>query len=132
MGCGVSNPTTLTTKDPFPDAQNSAEYWAFRKCYDVLAVGIYDPGQLAVRLFSMDLIERNVRIEAQKPAVEEEVKIGKLLTAVEDQILMSPTTNFTIFLNVLRADPSLRHLATRLKATYGELTEYSDHKRVKT
>ena len=132
MGCCVSKPTTLTTKDPFPDAQNSAEYWAFRKCYGVLADGIYDPGQLAVNLFSTELIERNVRIEAQKPAVEEKVKIGNLLTAVEAQILTSPTTKFTIFLDVLQAEPSLQHLATRLKETYGELTEYSDHKPVRT
>ena len=99
------------------------EYRAFQKCFAVLADGITDPGRLAIQLYSRELIGSDVRTDAQKQAIEERVKIEKLLSAVEDQILASPTTKFREFLDVLQNEPSLQHLATRLENTYHELSE---------
>ena len=105
----------MSNRDP-------AECRAFRKCFSVLADGISDPGWLALQLYSRELIGREARTEAQKSAVEERVKIEKLLSAVEDQILTSPATKFREFLDVLQSEPSLHHLATILENTYRELS----------
>ena len=96
---------------------------AFRKCFSVLAEGITDPGQLAIQLYSGDLIGRDIRREAQKPAIAEGVKIEMLLSAVEDQIATSPATKFREFLDVLQGEPSLQHLATKLESAHHELSE---------
>ena len=101
--------------------RNSAECRAFRKCFSVLADGITDPGRLAVQLYSRELIGPDIRREAQKPAIAERVKIVNILSAVEDQIVASPTTKFREFLDVLQDESSLQHLATRLENTYCEL-----------
>ena len=98
-----------------------AECHAFRKCFADLADGISDPGQLAVQLYSKELIGRELRTEAQKSAIEERVKIVKLLSAVEDQIVTSPATKFREFLDLLQSEQSLQHLATRLENTHHEL-----------
>ena len=105
----------MSNRDP-------AEYRAFRKCFADLAVGISDPGWLAVQLYSRELIGRELRTEAQKSAIEERVKIVKLLAAVEDQILTNPATKFRELLVVLQNEPSLHHLATKLENTYRELS----------
>ena len=97
--------------------RESAEYRAFQKCFLLLAEGITDPGRLAVQLFSKELIGPDLRRETQKQAIEERVKIERLLSAVEDQIVASPTTKFQEFLNVLQNEPSLQHLATKLANT---------------
>ena len=102
--------------------RDSVERRAFQKSFAFLADGISDPGRLAIQLYSRDLIGPDIRTEAQKPAIEERVKIEKLLSAVEDQIVASPTTKFREFLDVLQSEPSLQHLATRLENTYRELS----------
>ena len=51
----------------------------------------------------------------------------RLLSAVEDQIVGSPTTKFREFLDVLQNEPSLQHLATRLENTHSELEGVSQH-----
>ena len=101
--------------------QDSAERRAFQKCFAALADGVTDPGRLAIQLYSRELIGPGLRTEAQKQAIEERVKIEKLLSAVEDQIVASPTTKFREFLDVLQNEPSLQHLATRLENTHREL-----------
>ena len=103
--------------------EESVECRTFRRCFSVLADGITDPGWLAVQLYSRELIGRDIRTEAQKPAVEERAKSVKLLSAVEDQIVTSPATKFREFLDVLQNEPSLQHLATRLENTHHELSE---------
>ena len=103
--------------------EESVECRTFQRCFSVLAEGITDPGWLAVQLYSRELIGRDIRTEAQKPAVEERVKSVKLLSAVEDQIVTSPATKFREFLDVLQGEQSLQHLATRLENTYEELSE---------
>ena len=107
--------------------RESAEYRAFQKCFAVLADGITDPAWLAVQLFSKELIGPDIRTEAQKPAIKERVKNVNILSAVEDQIIASPTTKFREFLDVLQNEPSLQHLATRLKDTYHEMKGVSQH-----
>ena len=119
-----------TSRCESPDAgrvkskRESAECRAFRKCSSVLADGLTDPGWLAVRLYSRELIGPDLRTEAQKPAIGERVKTEMLLSAVEDQIVASPdpATKFREFLDVLQNEPSLQHLATRLENTYHELS----------
>ena len=103
--------------------RESAEYRAYQRCFSVLADGITDPGRLAVQLFSKDLIGPELRKEAQKQAIEERVKIERLLAAVEGQIETCPAARFGEFLDVLQNEPSLQHLATRLESTYHELSE---------
>ena len=53
--------------------------------------------------------------------VDERVKIEKLLSAVEYQIMASPATRFREFLDILQNEPSLQDLATKLENTYQEL-----------
>ena len=101
--------------------RDSAECRAFRKCFSVLADGITDPGWLAVQLYSSELIGRNIRREAQNQTTEVQVKIERLLSAVECQIMSDPATKFGKFLDVLQNEPSLQHLATRLEDTRSEL-----------
>ena len=103
--------------------RESAECRAFRKCFSVLADGITDPGRLAIQLYSRDLIGKDPRTEAQKPAIAERIKVEMLLSAVEDQIATSPATKFREFLDVLQNEPSLQHLATRLESAHHELSE---------
>ena len=102
-----------------------AECRAFRRCFAYLADGIWDPGRLAVQLYSKELIEPELREEAQKSAIEERVKIVKLLSAVEKQIVTSPATKFREFLDILQSELSLQHLATRLENAHNELCTLS-------
>ena len=121
--CCSTWPTVTQLESPETERVNreSAECRAFRKCFADLADGITDPGWLAVKLYSRELIGPDLRTEAQKQATEDRVKIVKVLSAVEDQIVVSPTTKFREFLDVLQGEPSLQHLATRLEKTQYEL-----------
>ena len=101
--------------------RDSAEYRAFRKCFCALVDGITDPGWLAIQLYSKELIGPDIRTEAQKPAISERVKIVNILSAVEEQIVVSPATKFREFLDVLQNEPSLKHLATILENTHQKL-----------
>ena len=102
--------------------RESAEARAFRKCYSLLADGISDAGWLAVQLYSKELIGRGLRIEAQKPTIKERVKIEELLSAVENRIISNPSTNFRVFVDVLRNEPSIQHLAMKLERTCREMS----------
>ena len=115
MGSWFSKPV------PKPHRE-SAEARAFRKCYSLLADGISDAGWLAVQLYSKELIGRDLRTEAQKPSIRERVKIEELLSAVEKRILSNPATTFRLFVDVLRDEPSLQHLATKLESTCREMS----------
>ena len=102
--------------------RESAECRAFRKCFSVLADGISDPGRLAIQLYSRELIGPDLRTEAQKPTARERVKIEELLSAVEKHIMSSPASKFREFVDVLRSEPSLQHLATKLESTCHEMS----------
>ena len=115
-----SRPTVTQLESP-DTGRESAECRAFRKCFADLTNGVTDPGWLAVKLYSRELIGPDLRTEAQKQATEDRVKIVKVLSAVEKQIVASPTTTFREFLDVLQNEPSLQHLATRLEITHRKL-----------
>ena len=59
------------------------------KCFSITADGITDPAWLAIQLYSREMIGSDLRTEAQKPEIEERVKIERLLSAVENQILVT-------------------------------------------
>ena len=142
MGCSVSKavPKPPETTLPRPKSRpvqhespksergksnrESAESRSFRKCYSLLADGISDAGWLAIQLYSKDLIGLGLRTEAQKPTIKERVKIEELLSAVENHITSNPTTNFRVFVDVLRNEPSLQHLAMKLESTCREMSGF--------
>ena len=96
----------------------SVEYQAFQSSFAVLSDGISDPGWLAIQLFSRGMISRNARQEAELVAISASVRTRKLLSAVEDQIVTSPTSKFRNFLGTLYGEPSLEHLARKLEEAY--------------
>ena len=114
---------TTRVTDTITASRESVECHAFQKCFSVIADGIIDPGRLAIQLYSREMIGSDLRTEAQKQGIEERVKIERLLSAVEKQIVVSPATKFREFLEVLRNEPSLEHLATRLEETHCELSQ---------
>ena len=109
--------------------RESAECRAVRKCFADLAgaSGMLDLGYLADQLYSRELIGPDHRTAAHNQAVEGRVKIEMLLSAVEDQIVASPATNFREFLDILQNELSLQYLATRLENTSRELVGASQH-----
>ena len=102
--------------------RESVEARAFRKGFSLLADGISDPGWLAIQLYSEGFIGPDLRAEAQKTTIKERVKIEELLSAVENHIISNPATNFKVFVDVLRNERSLQHLATKLESTCHEMS----------
>ena len=94
---------------------DSAEYQAFRTCSAVLCNGISDPGWFAIQLYSRDMISQDVRQEAELQTLSSSKRTRKILSAVEDQIITSPTSKFKHFLGILHSEPSLEHLARKLE-----------------
>ena len=91
-----------------------AECRAFRKCFADLTEGITDPGLLAIKLYSKELIGRDIRTETSNRAIAVRDRTVMLLSAVEDQIVTSPATMFREFLDVLQDEPHLHNLAAKL------------------
>ena len=94
-----------------------SECRAFQECFAVLAEGISDLESLAAELYSKGLIARDL----YKKVIKQQATIGKLLSAVEDQIVASPATNFKAFLDILQKEPSLHGLAAILESSHCEL-----------
>ena len=99
---------------------SSPEYQTFQSCFAVLCNGISDQGWLASELYSRDMISRDKRQEAELQTLSASVRIRRLLSAVEDQILTSPKPKFADLLYILHSEPSLEHLATKLEETYSK------------
>ena len=99
---------------------DSAECQVFQKHFAVLSDGISDPAWLATQLYSRDMISRNTRQEAELETIPAPTRTRKLLSAVEDQIITSPTSKFRDFLDTLHSEPSLEHLARMLQNTYSK------------
>ena len=97
---------------------DSPEYQEFQKHFAVLSDGISDPGWLATQLYSRDMISRDMRHKAELETLPAPTQTCKLLSAVEDQIITSPTSKFRDFLDTLHNEPSLEHLARKLEVTY--------------
>ena len=98
----------------------SVEYQAFRTCFAVLCNGVSDPGWLAIQLYSRDMISRHLRQEAELQTLSASTRAHKILSAVEDQIITSPTSKFRDFLDILHSEPSLEHLAKKLEEAYSK------------
>ena len=99
---------------------DSAEYQTFQSCFALLCNGISDPGWLATQLYSRDMISRDMRQEAELQTLFASMRTRKLLSAVEDQIITSPTSKFKDFLDILYSEPSLEHLARKLEEAYSK------------
>ena len=94
-----------------------SECRAFQKCFAVLVEGISDLEWLAAELYSRELIARDLH----KKVIKQQATIGRLLSAVEDQIAASPATKFKAFLDILQNEPSLHGLAETLESSHREL-----------
>lgn len=117
--------TTQLVQHNFPDAKvksklESSECQAFKKCFAVLNNGISDPGWLASELYSRDMISQDIRQEAELQTLSASTRAHKILSAVEDQIITSPTSKFRDFLGILHSEPSLEHLARKLEEAYSK------------
>ena len=99
---------------------DSPECQAFKRHFAVLSDGISDPGWLAGQLYSRDMISRDMRREAELETTLAPMRTRKLLSAVEDQILTSPTSKFNNLLYILHSEASLDHLARKLEEAYSE------------
>ena len=99
---------------------DSAEYLAFRKCFSLLAIGISDPELISLKLYSAGLIDLNERMKASNRMHSVLERNQSLLTAVEQQIIVSPASKFRDFLGILHSEPSLELLATKLEEAYGK------------
>ena len=82
-----------------------------------MAEGISDLEWLAAELYSKELIARDLH----KKVIKQQATVGKVLSAVEDQIVASPATKFKAFLDILQKEPSLRGLAATLESSHREL-----------
>ena len=98
----------------------SPECQVFQKCFAVLSDGISDPGWLASELYSRDMISRDMRQAAQLETLPALTRTRNLLSAVEGQLVTSPTSKFRDFLDILHREPSLDHLARKLEEAYSK------------
>ena len=62
-----------------------------------------------------------MRQAAQLETLPALTRTHNLLSAVEGQIITSPTSKFRDFLNILHSEPSLDHLARKLEEAYSKL-----------
>ena len=97
---------------------DSPELKVFKLYFSKLVESISHPEQLAVQLYSQDMISKAVRDEAMhimgSPAP---YRAAKLVAAVEDQIAVNPSV-LNKFLSVVRGDPSLVYIADAMSDHY--------------
>ena len=83
---------------------------------------ILHPEQLAVELYSQDMISKAVRDEAMHVMESPKpYRASKVVAAVEDQITVNPSFLHK-FLSVLRGDPSLAYIADAMADHYRKCT----------
>ena len=96
----------------------SPELEVFKPYFSKLVESISHPEQLAIQLYSQDMISKAVRDEAMhimgSPAP---YRASKLVAAVEDQIMVNPPVLYK-FLSVVRGDPSLVYIADTMSDHY--------------
>ena len=93
----------------------------FKLYFSKLTAAIPHPEQLAIELYSQDVVSKEVRDEAmQIMGSAAYYRTAKLLSAVEGPIQLKPGTLDT-FLSVLRGDPSLVYLADAMSDEYRKL-----------
>ena len=99
--------------------ETSPEYRAFRHHCDELAKGIQDPLGLAIRLFSMEIIDCSVVETLTTVGISRQVKAVSLLLAVERQIRIAPN-RFHLFLNAMKEDQCMDALVQQVWDTCGK------------
>ena len=98
----------------------SAESKAFREISGDLIEFIEDPHILAWKLYSKNLIEKDVREKATLKTVPRFEQCMAIVEALERKIGLEPK-RLCDFLEVLRNDESTLPLYQQLNAVYGEL-----------
>ena len=110
---------------------DSPELKVFKLYFSKLAESISHPEQLAVQLYSQDMISKAVRDEAMhimgSPAP---YRASKLVVAVENQIVVNPSVFLYKFLSVMREDPSLVFIADAMSDHYSKCNEEKLHDQV--
>ena len=103
---------------------DSPELKVFKLYFSKLTESISHPEQLAVQLYSQDMISKAVRDEAMhiigSPAP---YRASKLVVAVENQIVVNPSVFLYKFLSVMREDPSLVFIADAMSDHYSKYSE---------
>ena len=110
---------------------DSPELKVFKLYFSKLVESISHPEQLAVQLYSQDMISKAVRDEAMhimgSPAP---YRASKLVVAVENQIVVNPSVFLYKFLSVMREDPSLVFIADAMSDHYSKCSEEKLHDQV--
>lgn len=96
---------------------DSIECRTFRTCFDKLFGGISNPSQLAVSLYSEEIISDVTRDEVTCTGLALSDRALKLVTAVERQIKVDSKV-FHSFVDALRKDCSQVYLADFLTSKY--------------
>jgi len=95
---------------------------AFRECFEALYIAIKDPGSLAVRLYSKEVISSMVRDETFALSLSYRERTSILLSAVEQRIKYEPKS-FHQFVHALEVDPTLKSVASILVKKYGMFSQ---------
>ena len=102
--------------DPSPE-YNSPELKVFKLYFSKLVESISP--WVAIKLYSNDLISRQLHKDVVGTTGSESQKVWKLLLAVEDQIVVNPSVLYK-FLSVMRGAPSLVHIADTMSDHYSK------------
>lgn len=97
---------------------NSPEAKAFKESFSALYEAIQDPGSLAIRLYSKEVISAMVRDETFALSLSYQERTSVLLGAVEQEIWSQPKS-FHQFIHALQVDPTLSSVAHILVRKYG-------------
>ena len=100
---------------------SSSEAVTFQGEYsNLVRVTSSNPALLAHKLWSCAIIGEQARKDAEVTTISPYDRATKLLSAVGDQIKTAPKEKFVKFVDVLKNEPSWRHLAVRLDPRIGE------------
>ena len=100
---------------------SSSEAVTFQREYSKLVqVTSTSPALLAQKLWSCAIIGEQARKDAEVSTIPPYDRATKLISAVGDQIKTAPKEKFVKFVEVLKNEPSWRHLAIRLDPSIGE------------
>ena len=100
---------------------------AFRKCSAELLIGIQNPELLAWQLYSDEVVSETVADEVSVVGLSAVQRKTRLLSAVRDQIAVSPN-KFQNLLQVLRKQPPLKDVADKLETIYNNCGMYAGGK----
>ena len=88
-------------------------YRAFQDNYDILAIGIQSPEDLADRLFSKRIITDGIRDKVGNRTLDKRTKTRELLAAVESKLKTEPAS-FREFVKAIKEDQAYQDIAQKL------------------